>query len=784
MSPSKDEMAAWISDAIRREFAASAEAQRAKPPSKDEVSAWIHEAIKGELGRLHGLANLLAEVKTLLEGSVGEDRLQRLDAISAPDSSENMNSSSAGSVGQHAESPNGTARPEKSANGARKRNSPPRKIKINGAIVNAQSLSTYNGGSAIHIMDDDHKTDTSNFNGRSEPKAGPTAKRQVADARKVSPFKDDDEERLLSEPLRSPEADVKKAMLFSLVAGAEEEDGFLSLKPARKPIAEEKESIFISPRDAEVATIAARRNRKEKNSQPLAVVAGRERTASEGWEPGRRQLHKDQEDPWFMLQPGGAARSAVDVVFLMLLFYEAYYLPLQICTTLAAPWSFHEVVIISLFLLESCALAVTGFEEHFILVMEPQRSALRYLTKWLPLDCFTLICAVLTNPALGLHRAVACGRLLRIARLPSTVERLKIFVCSYVRMPLEIATSYASILTFITHLFLSVHVFTTWWLWIADSALEPDARDEDAWLARTMDDIPYLRRDKFYMYLHASNYVVAVFTGGEASVVPIKWTELVFSSGVNIVQIIFAAILTALVTNLFTLLSSSKKDFQEQDIVLQEFFYVHDVPKDLRQRVTRFLFLKFVQRSFVPTSEMVKDLPEALRDEVLVTVRAGYLETGHVFFRGLTVDALNFICAHSVDTFYMENDTMITVNSPANCAYFMTQGMALVLRQHGATVEMQAPCSLGEKSLFSSTRTRSATVVAVRPTVAIIVTRQVLEDCFRMHPANQEYYDLFCALNSADEPPEAEKPDAAEKASAPRRGFVRSSLSRRKTTAF
>ena len=200
----------------------------------------------------------------------------------------------------------------------------------------------------------------------------------------------------------------------------------------------------------------------------------------------------------------------------------------------------------------------------------------------------------------------------------------------------------------------------------------------------------YLKHDKFYMYLHASNYVVAVFTGGNSFVEPIKWTELVFTSGVNCVQFVFAATLTALITNLFNTVASSRKDFQEKDIVLQEFFYVHDVPKDLRQRVTRFLFLKFVQRSFVPTSEMVKDLPEALRYEVLVSIRACHLEESHAFFRGLTMDGLNFICAHSIDTFYMDNDTIITKNSVAECAYFITQGMVVIMLPDGGSVVKNA----------------------------------------------------------------------------------------------
>ena len=59
---------------------------------------------------------------------------------------------------------------------------------------------------------------------------------------------------------------------------------------------------------------------------------------------------------------------------------------------------------------------------------------------------------------------------------------------------------------------------------------------------------------------------------------------------------------------------------------------------------------------------------------------------------------------------------------------------------------VKAPCSLGEASLFSATYRRSATVVAVRPSAAILVSRQLVQDCIRLYPANKEYYSVFCEL--------------------------------------
>lgn len=315
-------------------------------------------------------------------------------------------------------------------------------------------------------------------------------------------------------------------------------------------------------------------------------------------------------------------------------------------------------------------------------------------------------------------------------------------------MPDAIATSYMDIINFVIVLLLSVHIFTCWWLWTADSALDPEERDEEAWLARTMGEIDDLMHDSFYTYQYACNYVVAVFTGGGVFVAPRKLSELVFTSGVNVVQFIFAATLTALFTNLYETIGSSRRDFQERDIVLQEFFFVHHVPKDLKERVTRFLYHKFGERSFMAANEMVKELPDALRHEVLVSVRAGYLERGHAFFRGLTVEGLNFICTHSVDTFFMDNDTIITADAPADCAYFVMQGVAVVyLPDEEETAKtVKAPCSLGEASLFSATYRRSATVVAVRPSAAILVSRQLVQDCIRLYPANKEYYSVFCEL--------------------------------------
>jgi CRP-like cAMP-binding protein len=319
-------------------------------------------------------------------------------------------------------------------------------------------------------------------------------------------------------------------------------------------------------------------------------------------------------------------------------------------------------------------------------------------------------------------------------------------------MPDAIATSYMDIVTFVINLLLSVHIFSTWWLWVGDSALEPDERDEEAWLSRQMDEIYRLKDDEFYTYQYACNYVVAVFTGGAVFVAPRKLSELVFTSGVNVVQFIFAATLTALFTNLYETIASSRRDFQDRDIVLQEFFFVHRVPKDLKERVTRFLYHKFGERSFMAANEMVKELPEALRHEVLVSVRAGYLQRGHSFFRGLSIDALNFICTNSVDTFFMDNDTMITAGTPADCAYFMMQGVVVVLLTDNKEAVMKAPCSLGEASLFSTTHRRSATVVAIKPSAAISVSRQVVEECISLYPTNQEYYRVFCDLMATRTP--------------------------------
>jgi hypothetical protein len=257
------------------------------------------------------------------------------------------------------------------------------------------------------------------------------------------------------------------------------------------------------------------------------------------------------------------------------------------------------------------------------------------------------------------------------------------------------------------------------------------------------------------MYYFATNHAVAIFSGGNTFVEPIKWTELIFNSAVNMAAFVYTAIITALITNLFNTVASSRRDFQEQDIVLQEFFFVHRVPKALRLRVTRFLYHKFVERRFMAANEMVKDLPESLRYEVLVSIRAGYLEEGHEFFRGLTKDGLDYICARSIDTFYMDNDTIIKQGMRADCALFMTQGMAVVLLADGKSVVKKAPCSLGERSLFSDRISRDATVMAMKPSAAIIVSREAVEGCIELYPINLDYYLVFCELVAAETGTEA-----------------------------
>ena len=36
--------------------------------------------------------------------------------------------------------------------------------------------------------------------------------------------------------------------------------------------------------------------------------------------------------------------------------------------------------------------------------------------------------------------------------------------------------------------------------------------------------------------------------------------------------------------------------------------------------------------------------------------------------------------------------------------------------------------------------------MAVRPSAAILVSRQLVQDCIRLYPANKEYYSVFCEL--------------------------------------
>jgi hypothetical protein len=107
----------------------------------------------------------------------------------------------------------------------------------------------------------------------------------------------------------------------------------------------------------------------------------------------------------------------------------------------------------------------------------------------------------------------------------------------------------------------------------------------------------------------------------------------------------------------------------------------------------------------------------------------------------------------------MDNDTILTHDSQAECAYFITQGHVVVLLPDGASVVKKAPCSLGEKCLFSTTLARNATVVAMKPTASIIVSRQVVEDCILLYPVNQEYYFIFCELIAEETGTEARTAD-------------------------
>jgi hypothetical protein len=498
------------------------------------------------------------------------------------------------------------------------------------------------------------------------------------------------------------------------------------------------------------------------------------KSESESDDPLGELYRRSIDCPWYMLSPDGRGRACIDFSFAVLVFVELVVLPVRIAYNVAfsdfsAAWRIYDWTMFVLFNMDTASNFLTGYVDFGNTVFDPARTASRYLRIWGPLD--VVASTVRLGMALDMFselpglvgkyglsgREIAVFCLFRLFRLPTVSRRLQQYFASMHNVDYESAAAIRKLLILTVTFFGFVHIFACWMLWIAEVALDEEERRHGNWIEVLKKSEPSVEIPEhefsLWTYLAALHFSVACVVGNDTTVQVYLPREMAFTIFVHVVAFLITAFFTASVVSFFQSIVRRKHEFAVRDVIFQDFFRMHDAPVGLRLRVQRFLFHKCVERRFLAADDVVKELPQTLRADILLVIRAGYFRK-HPFFCGLSESAMSYICLEARDYFFMDGDILLERDAVGDSTFFLTRGSVSVIRtmEEGGSFQVSAPGILGSSCIFQTDEKQavhySATAKALAPVATIVILRSVVLEAVRSYPKNKAFYEEWCDLMS------------------------------------
>jgi len=358
------------------------------------------------------------------------------------------------------------------------------------------------------------------------------------------------------------------------------------------------------------------------------------------------QSESREGDSWVaehvILHPTSTRRFVWEILGVLLLFYDLLTVPLGAFSLHAETWiEVMDWVTLIFWTCDIGASFITGFiNKHGTVVMVPRKIFRHYVrSRWFLLDLAVvgpdwLVLLIVAGSGGGgggesngseteFTGLLRVFRIFRVMRLLRVQKLRRIMVIIQDRIESEAVFFVTRLIQLVILLLLTGHFIASGWFFVGDLSMS----NGENWIqAYHVDTRPVL-----YRYLTSLHWALANFApGASAAVYATNSGERVYSVLITVFGMLITCLFTAFTTSALIVLQKSNDEINKQFWLLRQYLRQHNVPKDLKVRILRYLNNKLgARRDSVQESrlDVLLLLSDSLRSELQYVVKFGDLLT-------------------------------------------------------------------------------------------------------------------------------------------------------------
>jgi len=342
--------------------------------------------------------------------------------------------------------------------------------------------------------------------------------------------------------------------------------------------------------------------------------------------------------PAIPFSPNGVPRLAWDMMGLILICWDVFYIPLGVFDLSPAPFTtFMDIFTLVFWTLDIGASTVSGYYNRGELVMNMRKIWAHYLSTWFLIDLIVVVpdwVSTFTSSGqdmsqnLKIFRAFRALRILRLLRL---LKLQRIVNIAYDFISSEYAFIMIGMLRLVVFIIVLNHVIACGWFLAGKMSWE--AGLERSWLKDTVNG-DMLQEQQLYQYTTSLHWSLTQFTPASMEVSARNVPERVMSIAVLFFALITFSSFVGSITTSMTALRSMRADTKKQFWMLRRYLNSKKIPYGTKSRVIKFLEFQSAKRQaeVSPDSIEILDLLSVpLQNLLQYELRKHYIED-HPFF--------------------------------------------------------------------------------------------------------------------------------------------------------